>query len=94
MNIVMPLISMLSLSGRTFIVFRWLRWAMARGGRPTIGDHVKIYTGATVFGGIRIGNHVTIGAGTVVFQDVPDGATVVGNPARIIERGDGSKQKD
>ncbi len=59
---------------------------MVKGGRPTIGNDVKIYTGATVFGAVHIGNHVTIGAGTVVFQDVPDGATVVGNPARIIQK--------
>jgi serine O-acetyltransferase len=49
---------------------------------------VKIYTGATVFGGIHIGNHVTIGAGAVVFQDIPDGATVVGNPGRIVKQED------
>lgn len=80
--------------GEDFYCLQMVTLGNGKGGRPTIGDHVKIYTGATVFGGIRIGNHVTIGAGTVVFQDVPDGATVVGNPARIIERGDGSKQKD
>ncbi|EKC52372.1 serine O-acetyltransferase [human gut metagenome] len=57
-----------------------------KGGRPAIGNDVKIYTGATVFGGIHIGNHVTIGAGAVVFQDIPDGATVVGNPGRIIQK--------
>ena len=55
-------------------------------GRPTIGDNVKIMTGATVFGPIRIGNNVTIGAGAVVFKDVPDGCTVVGNPARIVKQ--------
>ena len=57
-----------------------------KGGRPTIGNNVSIYTGATVFGGITIGNNVTIGAGAVVFDDVPDNATVVGNPARIIRK--------
>ncbi len=57
-----------------------------RDGRPTIGDNVKIMTGATVFGPIRVGNNVTIGAGAVVFHDVPDGATVVGNPARIVRQ--------
>ena len=55
-------------------------------GRPTIGDNVKIMTGATVFGPIRIGNNVTIGAGAVVFKDVPDGSTIVGNPARIVKQ--------
>lgn len=56
----------------------------AQGRRPVIGDDVSIYTGATVFGGIRVGNHVVIGAGSVVRRDVPDNCTVVGNPARIV----------
>ena len=55
-------------------------------GRPTLGNNVKLMTGATVFGSIRIGNNVTIGAGAVVFEDIPDGCTVVGNPARIVKR--------
>ena len=33
---------------------------------------------------ITIGKWCTIGAGAVVINDIPDGATVVGNPARII----------
>ena len=53
------------------------------GRRPIIGNHVKIFTGATVFGGIHIGDHVTIGAGAVVSEDVPDHCTVTGNPAVI-----------
>lgn len=62
------------------------------GRRPVIGDHVSIYTGATVFGGITIGNHVTIGAGSVVSKNVPDNCVVAGNPAYII-RQDGEKVK-
>ncbi|QVJ79589.1 serine O-acetyltransferase [Prevotella sp. khp1] len=54
--------------------------------RPIIGDNVKIFTGATVFGGITIGNHVTIGAGAVVSKNVPDNCTVVGNPAYIVKK--------
>ena len=54
--------------------------------RPFIGDDVKIFTGATVFGGITIGNHVTIGAGAVVSKNVPDNCTVVGNPAYIVKK--------
>ena len=54
--------------------------------RPIIGDDVKIFTGATVFGGITIGNHVTIGAGAVVSKNVPNNCTVVGNPAYIVKK--------
>lgn len=72
--------------GSRFYCLQMVTLGNGKGGRPTIGDDVRIYTGATVFGGVRIGNHATIGAGAVVFQDVPDGATVVGNPSRIIKK--------
>ena len=58
--------------------------------RPTIGNHVSIYTGATVFGGITIGDNVVIGAGSVVRRSVPANCTVAGNPAVIVRR-DGQK---
>jgi serine O-acetyltransferase len=51
---------------------------------PDIGDDVFIGAGARVLGGIRIGDRAIIGANAVVIQDVPDGATAVGVPARII----------
>lgn len=62
----------------------------AQGKRPTIGDNVSIYTGATVFGGITIGDNVIIGAGAVVRKDVPANCTVAGNPAVIVKQ-DGVK---
>lgn len=46
---------------------------------------MKICAGAIVIGPITIGDNVTIGAGSVVTKDVPRGATVVGNPARILK---------
>ena len=50
---------------------------------PEIGDNVFIGAGARVLGGIRIGNGAVIGANAVVIGDVPDGATVVGIPAKV-----------
>lgn len=51
---------------------------------PTLGDDVFVGAGAKILGPVRIGNHVRIGANAVVVKDVPDGATVVGIPAREI----------
>ena len=55
-------------------------------GVPVIGDNVYIGAGAKILGGIQIGNNVKIGANAVVLNDVPDGATAVGIPARILEK--------
>lgn len=35
---------------------------------------------------LRIGKGAVIGAGAVVLNDVPPGATMVGNPARLLQR--------
>jgi serine O-acetyltransferase len=51
---------------------------------PKVGDHVFIGAGANILGNIRIGNAAKIGAGSVVLKPVPDGATAVGSPARLI----------
>lgn len=53
-------------------------------GCPTIGDRVEFGVGAIVLGGVSIGDGARVGAGAVVLRDVPDGATAVGNPARIV----------
>lgn len=57
---------------------------VADGPVPLIGDDVDIGAYAQLLGGIRVGNGARIGAMAVVLMDVPDGCTVVGNPARII----------
>jgi serine O-acetyltransferase len=53
---------------------------------PTIGPRVSIGTGAKIVGPVHIWPNATIGANAVVVRDVPAGVTVVGVPARIIER--------
>ena len=54
------------------------------GRSPRIGDNCFIGAGAVIIGNITIGDNVTIGANAVVVKDVPDNATVVGVPARIL----------
>lgn len=51
---------------------------------PTIGSRVEIGPGACIVGDVSIGDDVYIGANSVVTQDVPSGATVLGNPSRMI----------
>lgn len=52
---------------------------------PKIGDNVEFGAYAQVLGGVRIGNNCKIGAMSVVLIDVPDGATAVGIPAKIVK---------
>lgn len=51
---------------------------------PTVGDNVLIGAGAKLLGPFRVGSNVMIGANAVVLSEVPDGATVVGIPAKIV----------
>jgi acetyltransferase-like isoleucine patch superfamily enzyme len=49
-----------------------------------IGRGAAVGAGAILLPGVRVGAGSLIGAGAVVVADVPDGATVVGNPARVL----------
>ena len=61
-----------------------LRAQMLEFGRPiVIGKNVWIGGGALIMPGVTIGDDALIGAGSVVTKDVPAGATVMGNPARV-----------
>jgi serine O-acetyltransferase len=53
---------------------------------PTIGNNVIVSSGAQVLGPFKVGDGATIGASAVVLREVPEGATMVGNPARQITR--------
>jgi serine O-acetyltransferase len=58
-----------------------------KGESPVLGDDVFVGAGAKIIGGVRIGDRTRIGANAVVLDDVPDDATAVGVPARIVSRG-------
>jgi serine O-acetyltransferase len=53
-------------------------------GAPILGGHVDVGAGAKILGGVRVGDHALIGANAVVLEDVPNGATAVGVPARVV----------
>ena len=53
---------------------------------PTLKNNIVVGAGAKILGNITIGNNVKIGAGSVVLRSVPEGATVVGVPAKIVNR--------
>jgi len=53
---------------------------------PTLGDNVVVGAGANILGSIEIGDNVKIGAGAVVLNEVPDNATVVGIPGKVVRK--------
>jgi serine acetyltransferase len=54
---------------------------------PRIGAYTRVGTGAKVLGAVTVGERAIIGAGAVVLHDVPEAATVVGVPARVVRQG-------
>jgi acetyltransferase-like isoleucine patch superfamily enzyme len=80
--------------GVTFINDRFPRATAASGELQTEADwecvptvvkcRASIGSNATILCGVTIGEGATVGAGSVVTKDVPAGAVVAGNPARIL----------
>lgn len=70
--------------GPNCLIFQQVTLGMAHGGVPTLGGHVDIGAGAKVIGQVRLADHSKIGANAVVTIDVPEGATAVGIPARLV----------
>src|SRR5665213_2007715 len=62
--------------------------ARAQGGKrhPTVGNNVIIGAGAKVLGPITIGDNARVGSNAVVLDPVPADTTVVGIPARPVDR--------
>lgn len=55
-------------------------------GKVQIGDYCSLGGNCTILPKVKLGNNVIVGAGSVVTKDVPDGKTVVGVPAKIVEK--------
>jgi serine O-acetyltransferase len=53
---------------------------------PTLGDGVVVGAGAKILGAITIGHRSRVAANSVVIDDVPEAATVVGIPGRVVVR--------
>jgi acetyltransferase-like isoleucine patch superfamily enzyme len=56
----------------------------ARRKGPTIRRGARIGVGAVLCPAVEVGEEAFVGAGAVVVKDVPPGAVVVGNPARVL----------
>lgn len=82
--------------GVTFINDRFPRATNADGKLQTEADWrcdttlvkrgASIGSGATILCGVEVGEEAVVGAGSVVTKDVPAGAVVAGNPARILRQ--------
>jgi acetyltransferase-like isoleucine patch superfamily enzyme len=73
------------------VVFTNAAYPLSRDAKSTLrGPHLlpgaKIGANATLLPGVTIGRDALVGAGSVVVHDVPDGAVVAGNPARVVRR--------
>ena len=51
---------------------------------PRIERAARVGGGSVLLPGVTIGSNALVGAGSVVTKDVPPGAIVVGNPARVV----------
>lgn len=60
---------------------------------PTLGDNVVVGAGAKILGPVTVGAGARVGSNAVVTKDVPAGATVVGIPGRVVEKGTGDDKR-
>ncbi len=61
---------------------------------PTLGNDVVVGAGAKILGPITVGNGARIGSNAVVVKDVPEGATMIGIPARVARRREAPSDED
>jgi len=62
-----------------------------RTGAVVIGERAMIGAGAIVLPGVHVGPDAQVAANSLVAEDVPEGATVAGVPAEVVDAGDGTE---
>lgn len=62
------------------------------GGGTVIGDNVFVGLNVPIREKLKIGNNVVVSAGSVVLKDILSDVTVMGNPARVIEKHNSNKK--
>jgi serine O-acetyltransferase len=74
--------------GKGTILAPWITIGLIEGSMnsPTIGQYTFVGTGARILGDVTIGPRAKIGANAVVLHDVPAGTSVVGAPARPVQK--------
>ena len=73
--------------GRHVVIEHQVTVGAEKGTAPVLGDNVFIGAGAKVVGACHVGSGAKVGANAVVIDDVPEGATAVGVPARVVGQG-------
>jgi serine O-acetyltransferase len=70
--------------------------SLAKGAKrhPTLGRNVVVGAGAKILGGFTVGDNAAVGSNAVVTKPVPEGATAVGIPARIIQAEDSVRREE
>ncbi len=71
--------------GPNCLIFQQVTLGIQKGGVPVLGGHVDIGAGAKILGQVKLGDHSQVGANAVVLNDVDEGATVVGIPAKVVK---------
>lgn len=71
-------------AGKNLVLEHGVTIGAEKGASPVLGDNVFVGAGAKIIGAIKIGSDVKIGANAVVISDIPNGATAVGIPAKVV----------
>lgn len=70
--------------GNNVTLMQFINIGTSNGKAALIGDCTNIFPMSCIVNDVVIGKNVTIGSGSVVTKDIPDNATAVGTPARVI----------